>query len=75
MLQQRVPVTYLLLEDVVNQIAANRKANNLDPVLDAETFRNIVIDEINSKYNRTFRDLSELHQATMFLHENGTCNC
>ncbi|XP_056637900.1 leucine-rich repeat serine/threonine-protein kinase 1 isoform X1 [Diorhabda sublineata] len=71
LLEQKVPATYLALEDVINYIAAERKANGLDPVLNAEQYRNLVTTEMLQRYNKTFRDWSELHQATLFLHENG----
>lgn len=56
---------------MVNYIAAERKVNNLDPVLNAEQYRAIVTTEMQLKYNKTFRDIGELHQATLFLHDNG----
>ncbi|CAH1175605.1 unnamed protein product [Phaedon cochleariae] len=71
LLEHKVPATYLALEDVVNGIAAERKANGLDPVLDAEQYRQSVTVEMLQRYNKTFRDWSELHQATLFLHDNG----
>ncbi|XP_050515571.1 leucine-rich repeat serine/threonine-protein kinase 1 isoform X2 [Diabrotica virgifera virgifera] len=71
LLEQKVPATYLALEDVINYIAAERKVNGLDPVLTAEQYRNLVTTEMLQRYNKTFRDWSELHQATLFLHENG----
>lgn len=71
LLEQKVPSTYLALEDVVNYVAAERRANNLDPVLNAEQYKAIVTTEMQQKYNKTFRDLGELHQATLFLHDNG----
>ncbi|CAG9859264.1 unnamed protein product [Phyllotreta striolata] len=71
LLEQKVPATYLALEDVINYIAAERKANSLDPVLNADQYRNLVTTEMLQRYNKTFRDWSELHQATLFLHENG----
>lgn len=71
LLEQKVPATYLALEDVINYIATERKANGFDPVLNAEQYRNLVTTEMLQRYNKTFRDWSELHQATLFLHENG----
>lgn len=71
LLEQRVPATYLTLEDVVNHVAVDRRINGLDPVLNAEQFRTIVTNEMQTRYNRNFRDLAELHQATLFLHDNG----
>ncbi|KAI4458153.1 ankyrin repeat and protein kinase domain-containing protein [Holotrichia oblita] len=71
LLEQKVPASYLALEDVVNYVAAERRLNALDPVLNAEQYRSIVATEMQQRYNRTFRDAGELHQATLFLHDNG----
>ncbi|KAL3278816.1 hypothetical protein HHI36_016337 [Cryptolaemus montrouzieri] len=71
LLEQKVPATYLALEDVVNHIAFERKMNGLDPVLNADQYRTVVSVEMQQRFNKTFRDNSELHQATMFLHDNG----
>ncbi|XP_017772148.1 PREDICTED: leucine-rich repeat serine/threonine-protein kinase 1 isoform X5 [Nicrophorus vespilloides] len=71
LLEQKVPATYLALEDVVNYIATERRVNNMDPVLNADQYRSIVTTEMQQRYNRTFRDAAELHQATLFLHDNG----
>ncbi|KAF5301002.1 hypothetical protein FQR65_LT08985 [Abscondita terminalis] len=71
LLEQKVPATYLALEDVVNHIALERRVNNLDPVLTAEQYRTIVTTEMQLRCNRAFRDWAELHQATLFLHDNG----
>ncbi|XP_018323262.1 leucine-rich repeat serine/threonine-protein kinase 1 isoform X2 [Agrilus planipennis] len=71
LLEQKVPAKYLALEDVINHIAMERRMNNLDPVLTADQYRTIVITELQQRYNRTFRDWAELHQATLFLHDNG----
>lgn len=71
LLEQRVPATYLALEDVVCHLAAERRASGADPVLSAEQYKCLVTHEMNSRYNRQFRDWAELHQATLFLHDNG----
>lgn len=70
-MEQKVPATYLALEDVVNHVAAERRLNGLDPVLNAEQYRSIVTTEMQHRFNRSFRDFAELHQATLFLHDNG----
>ncbi|XP_031347203.1 leucine-rich repeat serine/threonine-protein kinase 1-like isoform X2 [Photinus pyralis] len=71
LLEQKVPATYLALEDVVNHVAMERRLNNLDPVLTAEQYRTTVTNEMQLRCNRSFRDWAELHQATLFLHDNG----
>lgn len=72
LLEQKVPATYLALEDIVYSVAAERRVNNLDPVLTAEQYKSVMTSEMLQRYNKTFRDWGELHQATLFLHENGS---
>lgn len=72
LLEQRVPASYLALEDVVGHIAAARRQAGSDPVLNAEQYRALVWQEMLYRYQRAFRDTAELHQATLFLHDNGT---
>ncbi|XP_070508188.1 leucine-rich repeat serine/threonine-protein kinase 1 isoform X2 [Chironomus tepperi] len=71
LLQQKVPASYLALEDVVGSIANQLKLNSADPVLNAENYRDMVTQEMQSRGYKGFRDNSELNQATMFLHDNG----
>lgn len=70
LLEQKVPASYLALEDVVIQLAHDRKLSGLDPVLKANQYYTAVNNELQ-KLHRSFRDPAELHQATLFLHENG----
>ncbi|KAI4476963.1 hypothetical protein M0804_013143 [Polistes exclamans] len=70
LLEQKVPASYLALEDVVIQLAHDRKLAGVDPVLKAEQYYAAVNSELQ-KLHRSFRDPAELHQATLFLHENG----
>ncbi|XP_059045025.1 leucine-rich repeat serine/threonine-protein kinase 1 [Achroia grisella] len=67
LLLQRVPATYLALEEAVTAVAADLT----QPVLRHDDYRRLVTQYIQSKNLRMFRDAAELHQATMFLHENG----
>lgn len=71
LLQQRVPASYLTLEDVVGSIAHQLKQNGADPVLNADSYRDMVTQEMQIRGYKGFRDNSELNQATMFLHDNG----
>lgn len=71
LLEQKVPATYLALEDIVYSVSADRRLNGLDPVLTSEQYKLIMTSEMQQRYNKTFRDWAELHQATLFLHENG----
>ncbi|KAL7304930.1 hypothetical protein TKK_0002728 [Trichogramma kaykai] len=70
LLEQRVPASYLALEDVVLQLAQERRTRGADPVLRAEQYYAAVGQEL-ARMQRSFRDPAELHQATLFLHENG----
>ncbi|KZC04554.1 Leucine-rich repeat serine/threonine-protein kinase 1 [Dufourea novaeangliae] len=70
LLEQKIPSSYLALEDVVIQLAHDRKLSGADPVLKADEYYASVNNELH-KLHRSFRDLAELHQATLFLHENG----
>ncbi|XP_046483953.1 leucine-rich repeat serine/threonine-protein kinase 1 [Neodiprion pinetum] len=70
LLEQRVPASYLALEDVVVQLAHDRKLSGADPVLKADQYYAAVTNELQ-KLHRSFRDPAELHQATLFLHDNG----
>ncbi|KAJ8679026.1 hypothetical protein QAD02_014813 [Eretmocerus hayati] len=70
LLEQKVPSSYLALEDVVVQLAHERRLCGADPVLRADQYYSAVSIELQ-KMGKSFRDRAELHQATMFLHENG----
>ncbi|XP_071748491.1 leucine-rich repeat serine/threonine-protein kinase 1 isoform X2 [Lepeophtheirus salmonis] len=71
LLEQKIPATFLALEEIVNYLASDLKNRGLDPVLSQEKFEESVKLELSSKYKLSFRDLGELSQATKFLHENG----
>ena len=72
LLEQKIPATYLALEDVVGGIAAELRTGGNDPVLNQEQFELAVNHELAAKYNgMQLRDTTELNQATKFLHENG----
>ncbi|XP_052864950.1 leucine-rich repeat serine/threonine-protein kinase 1 [Anopheles cruzii] len=71
LLYQRVPASYLALEDVIGNIAVRLRQHGADPVLDAERYRQMVTHEMQQRGLKGFRDWSELNQATMFLHDNG----
>lgn len=71
MLHQKVPASYLALEDVVENLSAYLKHMGSDPVLNEENFQQMVHQEMHFQNLKPFRDAAELHQATIFLHENG----
>ncbi|XP_064112289.1 leucine-rich repeat serine/threonine-protein kinase 1-like isoform X1 [Macrobrachium nipponense] len=71
LLEQRIPASYLALEDVVGVLALERRVQGRDPVLPADKYQTLVTQEMASRGYRPFRDLAELNQGTTFLHENG----
>ncbi|KAJ6225869.1 hypothetical protein RDWZM_004414 [Blomia tropicalis] len=71
LLDQMVPATYLALEEIVTQMAWERKSAGLEPVVHSDQYRMDVVRMLKDRHNLTFRDYSELQQATRFLHENG----
>ncbi|KAK7078389.1 hypothetical protein SK128_010660, partial [Halocaridina rubra] len=71
LLEQRIPASYIALEDVVAVLALERRVQGRDPVLPADKYQNLVTQEMASRSYRPFRDIAELNQATTFLHENG----
>ncbi|KAL3204615.1 hypothetical protein MRX96_011605 [Rhipicephalus microplus] len=71
LLEQRIPATYLALEDVVGSLALERRLQGKEPVLHAEQYRMLVMHELQQKFDCCFRDMAELNQATSFLHDNG----
>ncbi|XP_043222191.1 leucine-rich repeat serine/threonine-protein kinase 1-like isoform X1 [Amphibalanus amphitrite] len=71
LLEQRIPATYLALEDVITYLATERHFQGRDPVLTGEQYRTLVSREMAARFDLRFRDAAELNQATAFLHENG----
>ncbi|XP_054737581.1 leucine-rich repeat serine/threonine-protein kinase 1 isoform X1 [Anastrepha obliqua] len=71
LLLQKIPASYIALEDIVNVISCNLRSASVDPVLDAEEYRKLVAEEMRLHNYKSFRDTAELNQATMFLHDNG----
>lgn len=82
LLEQKIPATYLYLEDIVCWVVHDRQQKKREPVLTYEEYRKVTTEQLKLRFNKTFRDLeplnsreinynSELQQATRFLHENG----
>lgn len=71
LLDQKIPSSYLALEDVVASIAQQRKDGGKDPVLNFEQYQLAVQEQMWQRFKLKFRDNAELSQATAFLHENG----
>ncbi|ELU16154.1 hypothetical protein CAPTEDRAFT_163864, partial [Capitella teleta] len=71
LLDQKVPASYVHLQDVILHLAQQRKQEAKDPVLHAEQYKPMVIQKMEELCGCSFRDVAELNQATQFLHENG----
>ncbi|XP_068156290.1 LOW QUALITY PROTEIN: leucine-rich repeat serine/threonine-protein kinase 1 [Drosophila tropicalis] len=71
MLLQKIPASYIALEDIANVIACNLRASGRDPVLDGEQYRRLVTEQMRVHNYKGFRDAAELQQATTWCHENG----
>lgn len=54
LLCQKVPSSYIVLEDIVNNIAGNLKKSGLDPVLTSDDYQSLVNDEMKL-LNKYFR--------------------
>ena len=71
LLDQKIPATYLHLEDIIGDLCVELRQVGRDPVLGQEEYESFVTEHMKNKFNSSFRDGAELHQATSFLHENG----
>jgi hypothetical protein len=71
LLEQKIPATYLALEDLVGMLSAELRGQGHDPVLNRDQFAESVNREMEKRFSLKFRDEAELNQATKFLHENG----
>ena len=71
LLEQKIPASYLALEDVIGILATERRAQGRDPVLPSEKFQALVTLEIEKRGYKPFRDNAELNQAATYLHDNG----
>lgn len=63
MLEQRIPATYLALEDVIGLLATEQKNCGRDPVLSSEQYRVNATHIMNSRFRMSFRDTAELNQV------------
>lgn len=55
MLYQKVPSTYLALEDVISNICYQFKSSGTDPVLNFEGYKHLVTQEMLYNNYKTFR--------------------
>jgi hypothetical protein len=71
LLEQKIPATYLFLEEIVGDLCVELRQAGRDPVMGQDEYTEVVTAHMRSRYSTSFRDSAELHQATSFLHENG----
>ena len=71
LLEQKVPLSYIRLQDVIAKLADERRKEDKDPVLYGNQYKHLVIEKMEQLYQSSFQDVTELTQATQFLHENG----
>ncbi|XP_012937476.2 leucine-rich repeat serine/threonine-protein kinase 1 [Aplysia californica] len=70
LVKQKIPRKYLLLQNIVRELAVERVNAAKEPVLNRSKYTLCVQNKMMEK-GVTFRDVEELEQATRFLHENG----
>ncbi|XP_063446430.1 leucine-rich repeat serine/threonine-protein kinase 1-like isoform X1 [Mytilus trossulus] len=71
LLNHKVPRKYILLKDIIQDLAEERIKCKKDPVLDKDSYVLKTMDKMNNLSQSLFRDADDLDQATRFLHENG----
>jgi len=71
LLEQKIPLSYIRLQDVIATLADERRREHKDPVLYGNQYKHLVIEKMEEVYQSSFQDVTELTQATQFLHENG----
>lgn len=67
LLEQRIPATYLALEDVIGVLVAEQKNNGRDPVLSSDQYKADVTHIMSSRFRMSFRDTAELNQVIFVL--------
>lgn len=79
LLEQKIPSTYIALEECVCFVTKKLRSQSQNPVLRSseylsqihEAINYLYPDEDNGKLAIRFRDNNEILQATQFLHDNG----
>ncbi|XP_060079979.1 leucine-rich repeat serine/threonine-protein kinase 1-like [Ylistrum balloti] len=87
LLRHKIPKKYLLLKEIVQELAVEREKEKKDPVLDKDSYLAMVMHKIFNltgdetklktmhkmldKAGALFRDVEDVEQGTRFLHENG----
>lgn len=55
LLHQKVPSTYLALEDVIGSISSQMRQNGTDPVLSFDRYKDMVTQEMALQNHKSFR--------------------
>ncbi|XP_061197490.1 leucine-rich repeat serine/threonine-protein kinase 1-like [Saccostrea echinata] len=71
LLQHKIPKKYLILKDIVQELAEERIREKKDPVLDKSSYMLKTMNKMMERSGTLFRDPEDVEQATRFLHENG----
>uniref|UniRef100_K1R5J3 non-specific serine/threonine protein kinase n=1 Tax=Magallana gigas TaxID=29159 RepID=K1R5J3_MAGGI len=71
LLQHKIPKKYLILKDIVQELAEERIHEEKDPVLDKSSYMLKTMHKMMERSGTLFRDPEDVEQATRFLHENG----
>ncbi|XP_033739221.1 leucine-rich repeat serine/threonine-protein kinase 1-like isoform X2 [Pecten maximus] len=71
LLRHKIPKKYLLLKEIVQELALEREREKKDPVLDKDSYLLKTMHKMLDKAGALFRDVEDVEQGTRFLHENG----
>ena len=64
LLEQKIPATYLALEDLIGFLSAELRGQGHDPVLNRDQFSEAVNREMEARFGLKFRDEAELSQGS-----------
>ena len=60
LLEQKVPLSYIRLQDVISQLAEERRADHKDPVLYGNQYKHLVIEKMEDLYQSSFQACSTI---------------
>jgi len=55
LLEQKVPLSYIRLQDVITRLAEERRADHKDPVLYGNQYKHLVIETMEHVYQSSFQ--------------------
>ena len=59
LLEQKVPLSYIRLQDVIANLAEERCRENKDPVLYGNQYKHLVIEKMEELYQSSFQALNK----------------